>query len=310
MVAHEFLQGCSPIMVNVQLPPSQLKIRARPIETADVPDDVNILARGYERDRKPAFWDRMLSRLAAHSVPPGFPQYGQLLEANGRIVGALLQIYSEPPAHGAPGVRCNVSSWYVDPDFRSYATLLVSHAIRHKNVTYLNISPAPHTRQIALAQGYQRYSDGVFLALPALSRSQPDIIGARIVDAGAVPDVAFDPMERDLLLEHAGYGCISFWCVTPERAHPFVFRRRRIKRFLPCAQLIYCPDIDELVRHAGLIGRHLLRHAGPLMVMDANGPIPGLVGRYFDDTMPKYFKGPQPPRFGDLAYTEVALFGV
>jgi len=307
MVARKFLQGCSPIMVNVQLPASQLKIRARPIETADVPDVVNLLARGFERARKRAFWDRMLSRLAAHSAPPGFPRYGQLLEANGRIVGALLQIYSQPAADNPAGVRCNVSSWYVDPEFRSYAALLVSHALRHKNVTYLNISPAPHTRQIALAHGYQRYSDGVFLALATLNRSAP---GVRIVDAGAVPDVPFDPAERDLLLEHAGYGCMSFWCVTPERAHPFVFRRRRLKRVLPCAQLIYCPGIEELVRHAGPIGRHLLRHGSPLMVLDANGPVSGLVGRYFANTMPKYFKGPQPPRFGDLAYTEIALFGV
>src|SRR4029078_935122 len=72
MVAREFVQGCSPIMVNVQLPASQLKLRTRRIETADGPDVVNLLARGFERARKRAFWDRTLSRLAAHSVPPGF----------------------------------------------------------------------------------------------------------------------------------------------------------------------------------------------------------------------------------------------
>jgi hypothetical protein len=309
MVAREFLQGCSPIMVNVQLPASHLQIRTRPIETADVPDVVNLLARGFERARKRAFWDRTLSRLAAHSVPAGFPQYGQLLEANGKIVGALLQIYSQPPVADELRIRCNVSSWYVDPDFRGYAALLVSHALRHKNVTYLNISPAPHTRQIALAHGYQRYSDGVFLAVPLLSRSA-SAGDVHILEAGAVPDVPFEPAERDLLLEHAGYGCISFWCVTPKRAYPFVFRRRLIKRLLPCAQLIYCADVDDLARHAHAIGRYLFRRAGPLMVVDANGPIAGLVGRYFDNTMPKYFKGPQRPRFGDLAYTEIALFGV
>jgi hypothetical protein len=35
-----------------------------------------------------------------------------------------------------------------------------------------------------------------------------------------------------------------------------------------------------------------------------------LIGRYFDATMPKYFKGPDRPRLGDLAYTEAAMFGV
>jgi hypothetical protein len=54
----------------------------------------------------------------------------------------------------------------------------------------------------------------------------------------------------------------------------------------------------------------LLRRGLPLVILDANGPVRGLVGKYFDQTMPKYFKGPEPPRLGDLAYTETALFGV
>ena len=45
-------------------------------------------------------------------------------------------------------------------------------------------------------------------------------------------------------------------------------------------------------------------------MLDANGPIPGLVGRFFRDKMPKYFKGQQQPRLGDLAYTEIAVLGV
>jgi len=45
-------------------------------------------------------------------------------------------------------------------------------------------------------------------------------------------------------------------------------------------------------------------------MIDANAPIPGLVGRYCGGNMPKYFKGPQRPRLGDLAYTENAVMGV
>jgi hypothetical protein len=36
----------------------------------------------------------------------------------------------------------------------------------------------------------------------------------------------------------------------------------------------------------------------------------GLRGKYFFDMKPKYFKGSVQPRLGDLAYTEVAFFGV
>jgi hypothetical protein len=38
--------------------------------------------------------------------------------------------------------------------------------------------------------------------------------------------------------------------------------------------------------------------------------MPGLVGLYRGGSMPRYFKGPQKPRLGDLAYTEYAVLGV
>jgi hypothetical protein len=57
------------------------------------------------------------------------------------------------------------------------------------------------------------------------------------------------------------------------------------------------------------IGRFLPVRGHPLVLIDANGPIPGLVGKYAGAKMPKYFKGPDRPRLGDLAYTETAMFG-
>jgi hypothetical protein len=43
-------------------------------------------------------------------------------------------------------------------------------------------------------------------------------------------------------------------------------------------------------------------------MLDANGPIAGLIGRYSDGA-PKYVKGPDHLRLGDLAYSERVLFG-
>jgi hypothetical protein len=44
------------------------------------------------------------------------------------------------------------------------------------------------------------------------------------------------------------------------------------------------------------------------MLIPANGPIPKLVGKFFDGK-PMYYFGPEAPQLGDLAYTEVAMFG-
>jgi hypothetical protein len=64
-----------------------------------------------------------------------------------------------------------------------------------------------------------------------------------------------------------------------------------------------------VVRFSSLIGRHLVMRGCPLVIIDADGPMLGLSGFYLDGR-PKYFKGPDRPRLGDLAYTEAALFGV
>ena len=57
-------------------------------------------------------------------------------------------------------------------------------------------------------------------------------------------------------------------------------------------------------------GRFLLLRGRPFVLIDANAPIRGLLGKYFQGRMPKYFKGPDRPRLGDLAYTETAMFGM
>jgi len=211
-------------------------------------------------------------------------------------------------AGDADAIRCNLSSWYVEPAFRAYATLLVAQALRHKDVTYLNVSAAPHTWPIIEAQGFSRYCDGVFIAMPMLNLSSGAAV--KIFDARREPAVDFDPADREVLLEHAEHGCISLWCATAVRAYPFVFRRRLVRNFLPCAQMIYCSDVADFVRFAGPIGRYLALRGRFFAIIDANGPIPGLVGMYRRGSMPKYFKGPQRPRLGDLAYTEYAILGV
>jgi hypothetical protein len=292
-------------MVNANRPPASLKVRCRQIADDDLDALADLFRRGFGARRTRPFWQRALACLRTRAVPPDVPRYGYLLENEGVPVGAILLIFTASPDWA---IRANVSSWYVDPAFRGYAQLLVSQALKLKTVTYLNVSAAPHTWPILPAQGYQRYSSGIFVALPALARTRAP--GARIIASDRAPEAAFAPFEQELLARHAGYGCVSFWCATPARAFPFVFRPRLVKGCIPCAQLVYCDDVGDVVRFAGPIGRLLARRGLPFVILDANGPIPGLVGRYFDETMPKFFRGPVRPRLGDLADTETALFGM
>ena len=293
-------------MVNAVIPSASSRIRVREITEFDIDGVKDLLARGFSQHSRD-FWSKALARLAQHPTPGGFPKFGYLLESGGAPVGAILLIFSRIRNDARDAIRCNVSSWYVEPRFRSYASFLAAKALGHKDVTYLNITPALHTRPIAQALGYSQYTAGTFVAVPALNLFS-DGNPVRLFDLSH--DAGIEPYERDLLLEHADYGCISLVVGTANGPRPFVFRPRVVKGMSGFAQLIYCRNIKDLVRCAGPIGRFLMLRGKPLVIVEANGPIPRLVGKYFGGKMPHFFRGPDRPRLGDLAYTEIAMFGV
>jgi hypothetical protein len=282
------------------------KIRVREITDADVREVIDLLTRGFpQRGRR--FWVDVLARLNQHVALKGLPKLGYLLECDRAPVGAILLIYSKVSSGTAGAIRCCVSSWYVEPSYRGYASFLAAKALTHKDVTYLNITPAPHTRPIAKALGYSQYSAGAFFALPMLNRFAGN---ARVKTFDPQRHRGIDPLENELLRRHTDYGCICLWVETQEGGEPFVFRPRVLKGVVVCAQMVYCRDVDRFVAYAGPIGRYLAARGRPLVMLDANGPIVGLVGKYFDGRTPRYFRGPNRPRLGDLAYTETAMFGV
>ena len=281
------------------------KVACRLIDASDFPVIVDLLIEGFpERDR--AYWERGLERLAGRALAGNFPRFGYLLAVDGIIVGCLLLIVSQ----NERGVtRGNVSSWYVQPTYRSLASMLVSFVFRHKELTLINISPAPHTVPILEAQGYRRYVDGQVVAIPLLSTAG---FGARVVAVGADPN---DPdllpdHEMALLARHASWGCLSFVCRGKDGSEPFVFARGwPLRGMLPAAQLVWCRDIDSVARFFGAIGRHLIRHGLPMVFIDAMGPVAGLPGVYRGDRAQKFWRGPHRPRLGDLADTELVVFG-
>jgi len=297
-----------PVKLIPDVPLRLPEIRARQITEDDLEAVVNLLTRGFElRSRR--YWQRAMTKLKSHPSPGGFPSFGHLLECDGTLVGVILQIFSAVPTTNGWQTRCNLSSWYIEPEFRIYASMLISQAIKYRNVTYVNISPAKHTWPIVEAQGFSRYSNGQFVCVPALNMTCADS-GAQVIAVDAAPDLHCDSSERELLLIHKTLGCLSLWCKTSSGAHPFAFMPRLVKGVMPCTQLIYCRDIQDFVQFAWPIGRYLTARGRPLVIIDSNGPIPGLVGKYFNNKAPKYFKGPDPPGFGDLAYTEAVMFGL
>lgn len=117
------------------------QVRCREIVEGDIDAIADLLTRGFS-GRTREYWMRGLGRQRERTVPPGSPRYGYLLENDRGPVGVLLLLYSSRVEAGESTIRCNVSSWYVDPSFRIYATLLTSMAQKNKHVTI----PTSHRR--------------------------------------------------------------------------------------------------------------------------------------------------------------------
>jgi hypothetical protein len=289
------------VMVNDVQP----RVRRREIVQADLPGVVDALVRGFPgRDR--GHWERGLRRMGERPSLAGCPRFGFLLEAGSGPVGVSLMLYDGVAAGDSLTLRCNLSSWTVDPAFRMQAPLLVASALKRRDVTYTNISPAPHTWATIEAQGFQAYAWGQYLVVPRLARARERVRVRR--DAAAWRDLP----EAGLLADHAGYGCHVLTVEAADGLHPFVFQpfRARSGRVpLPLMQLIFCRDIAGVSRFSAALGGALLARGAPGLVMDAP-PEPGgppllrhvRRGR-------RYFRGPNPPRLGDLSYTERAIFG-
>jgi hypothetical protein len=290
---------------------SAAKPRFREIQENDLDAIADLLTRGFVH-RSRDYWMLGLRRQSMRSPPEGAPRYGYLMEDDGRPGGCLLLIYSTKVIDGEATTCCNVSSWYVDPEFRNYAALFASMTQKRKDVTYFNVTPAVPTWPILEAQGFQAYCRGLYFSLPLLSRADSDMrVVAVASDTESIAGLSDE--ELTMLKRHAGYGCLSLVCRTAQEAVPFIFfplRKRGGIIPLPALQLGICREISDFVRCAGAIGRDLLWRGKPIVILDANGAMTGLPGVYTEERGRKYFKGPHQPRLGNTADTELAIFGM
>ena len=283
---------------------SSFKIQGRPIEERDLDEVAVLLARGLSYRKE--YFVQLFDRLRTHPTPPGFPKYGYVLANQASIVGAILLIFSEVKTSGSSLIRCHVTSWYVEPEFRPYAALFFWPMLKRSDVTYLNTSARPGSIATIQVQGFSKYSEGQFVTIPLLHFHSGLHHGVLRWANGQPPDAECDPAEQDILLAHQKYGNISFWCIEQGKAYPFVFQKRLFKGILPGAQLVYCREVGDVVRFVGPIGRAFISRGLFLLRMDSNGPVAGLTGLYINGMEPRYYKGPK-PRVGDLAYTQTVM---
>jgi hypothetical protein len=236
---------------------------------------------------------------------PGAPKFGYMLKHGEVPVGTLLMLTSMVRSPRGLSARCNLAAWYVEPRYRNYGSLLVTTVVGDSDTTYTNVTPAPHTWATVAAQGFTPFCLGEMATLPLLSRPHP----SATIAAFDGTNLEQGAMDDQLLADHAAFGCLALVVTCDGQRYPFVFQKQRyMKRLLPSFRLLYCRDVADYVRFAGNLGRHLARYWRFIVVIDADAPVPGLIGNHTNSRGRKFFRGPDKPRHGDLAYTEWCFF--
>ena len=267
------------------------RARCRPIAENDLDAIADLLVRGFPRTSR-NYWMRGFARWKKLPSIEDMPRYGYVLDSGLGPVGVIFLISSRRNGH----IIANLSSWYVEQQWRMHSTLLVSLATKLKHVTYLNASPAPHTWRTLQALGFTPYNFGrsAVFALPG---------------RGLVSDVIPDGLpEAQLLRDHREMGWQSLVVEKDGIVSPFVFQPRRLDRPpVPVMDVMFCRGADDLRRCAPALAKYFLPRGSMGFLID--GDTDAMLSHYVEGKEPRYYKGPHRPILGDLAYTEKAIFG-
>lgn len=111
----------------------------------------------------PNHW-RKLFAPRAWQVEDDFP--GFIIVDNNKVVGFLGTIFSEHNAAQGKERICNLTTWYVEPAYRQHGMALFLKVMKLPNVSWSNLTAAPHTHEWLIRSGFKMLQDTQTTVLP------------------------------------------------------------------------------------------------------------------------------------------------
>jgi acetoacetyl-CoA synthetase len=231
-------------------------VQVRPATPDDIELVCRLLDKGFDSPRI-ALGD--WRRLFEYGWIDNKPDIGFVLCVGARIVGFLGTIYSRRDlGSGRSKLVCNLTAWYVEPEYRGWGSFLLVAATRDTAVTYTSLTPAPVTTTMLQALGYVPMEKKRFF-IPLLN--------VRTLKTGDLDFVYESEQLRDLLGEgdrtifddHASSDLLHV-VVREGGDYCYLIMKRNIRRnWIPVSELLYCNNPRILVRHFERIKLAVLR---------------------------------------------------
>lgn len=144
-----------------------MTVCVRPADERDIDAVIPFLHAGLGPHWPPEAWRRLFEypRVASQ------PNLGFVLESGDQIVGFLGAIYSERLMGGHLERFCNLSSWYILPQYRNLSLKLLMALLTQRGYTFTNLTPSERVVQVMKACGFRPLESHKLMYGPWLYRA-------------------------------------------------------------------------------------------------------------------------------------------
>jgi len=229
-------------------------IQVRPVRD----DDIEFLCQFLHQYMDPSLSAQRFLRLFTYAWMAEKPDRGFVLTDGDRIVGFLGTVYADREVQARRVRFCNLSSWYVLPEYRNHSLRLFTAAHSQQNVTFTNLTSRPTVEKVSLALCYEIVNVHKLFTVPfaqawgLLRRPRAKVLldRRRIAEklAGPLLKIFEDHAPTDcghLIVESSGRSCYVIW-------------NRRVKHSVPFSEILYVSDPGVLKCHFELVKLRIL----------------------------------------------------
>lgn len=241
----------------------------RPLQDTsdDFAEAVALLSEGFP-GLASGFWPQALARLKHYggNTQAGVP-LGYFMLDKGRPVGVALTPASvRRRADGSTSRMVNISSWYVRRPYRWRAGFMLRGILAGEDAVYTDLTATPELQSTLSVLGMQAVNRGIAVHPLPLLCLHPARGGQLYGLTASEPWPERGP-PRAMVEAHRELGCMPL-VLTHGGQQQLVICRRTTVRGLPAAQLVYAESRSQLLRHIGVLARHLLSMGFAFFVRD------------------------------------------
>lgn len=184
------------------------------------------------------------------------PNHGFMLRDGQRVVGALLALYSERLMSGRSERFCNMGSWCVLPDYRSWSISLLKALLGQEGYSFTVLTPDTGSQEILAWLGFRALDTTAAViphvpwpALPGQTKvsADPVVIGRTLTGA-----------QLALYGDHAKAMAARHLVLIRDEDYCYVIWREATYGRKPVAQILHVSNPGLFHRSLFPLARHLL----------------------------------------------------